>query len=791
MPVLDDRAISIEALLRMSAGKANPIPGSLVFLVLFLVASGSPFLVRAANPSTTVTVTSPLKFTVTQGGGAVRSKALTLRNTGTATVDWSVSASQAWLRFEPGAGSLSPNATASIDFIADPTGFAPGIYVASARIASPNSAPETFDVTMTEQPAFAGDAIASAERTFPADSGMVNVKSQYGAKGDGVSDDTEAIQQAISSVVHHPQIGPRIIFFPTGTYLVSRPLVEKDLKSQWNSLLTLQGENRATAIIRLKDNNPLYQSAQAPADVLWFGSQRGKPNGAGNSAFDNNIFDLTIDVGRGNPGAVALDFLGNNYCALRNVTLQSSDANHSGAIGLALQRYAPGPCLMKNVVINGFDYGIKVANSEYSVTFEDLTLLNQKRYGIYNANNVVSIRHLFSTNSVPAIYNVNAAGLITLVGAILQGGSSHSSAIQNQGTLYARDVASSGYASALQGQGSTITEYDSGPVVSQFGGKTASLNLPVEETPSFEDSNLNNWKSVIACGADPTGRADSSNAIQAAIDSGATTVYFPTGVYLVARTILVGGKVRMLEGFNSSLNPSGPVFSRGDSPAPLLKIEAGTSDVTLDHFRIGAYYPHPSPGVIFVQQDSSRPVVLRDSLIGGQATTIGYQNTNRGIGTLFVENVAAHPWQILFPQNVFARQINPEGNKTKLTNKGGKLWILGLKTEGVGTNIETDEGGSTEVLGGLIYPVWKTTADSASFVVKDSRASFIYAVSNYRPVASGGNFAVQIKETQGGVEKSLLSTSLPARGLGTMTALYSSGEPLPGSKKPEAPADSH
>src|SRR5208282_674692 len=164
------------------------------------------------------------------------------------------------------------------------------------------------------------------------------------------------------------------------------------------------------------------------------------------------------------------------------------------------------------------------------------------------------------------------------------------------GTLYARDVTSSGYASALQGQGSAIAEYDSGPVVTQFGGKTSSLNLPVEETPYFEDSNLSNWKSVTAYGADPRGIADSSAAIQAAINSGASTVYFPTGVYRLTRTIFVGGKVRMLQGFNSSLNPSGEIFSNTQKPAPLLKIETGTADVTVDHFRMGAFYPHPSAG---------------------------------------------------------------------------------------------------------------------------------------------------------------------------------------------------
>lgn len=761
------------------------------FALFLLLSLALLSVAQADNSPLTITVTSPIKLTTTQGGEAVRARGLGVKNTGNTKMEWTAFSNQAWLRFEPSSGTLAPNGTAAIELVADPAGFAPGIYVASAQIRTGTAAPRTFDVTMAEQSAFAGDIIGSVERTFPPDSGMVNVKTQYGAKGDGVSDDTEALQQAISATVHHPQAGPRIIYFPAGTYLVSRPLLEKDLKGQWDSLLTLQGENRATTILKLTDKNPLYQSVNAPAQVVVFASQNGRANGAGNSAFDNNIFDMTIDVGRGNPGAVALDYLGNNYCALRNVTLQSSDPSHAGAIGLAMLRYAPGPCLMKNVAINGFDYGIKIANTEYSATFEDLTLLNQKLCGICNAGNVLSIRHLFSNNAGPAINNENAAGLITLIGGILRGGSPRVSAIQNQGTLYARDVVSSGYLSALQGQPSaSIAEYDSGPVVTQFGAKPASLNLAVEETPAFEDSNLSNWKSVLAYGADPTGTTDSSSAIQKAIDSGATTVYFPTGVYQTAKTILVRGSVRMIEGFNSSFNPAGDVFSSGENPAPLFKIEGGRADVTLDHLRIGAFYPRPVPGVIFVQQDSSRPLVLRDSLIGVQPTTVAYQNTSRGTGTLFVENVAAEPWQIMFPQSVFARQINPEGGITKITNKGGKLWILGLKTEGIGTNVETDQDGSTEVLGGLVYPVWKILPDSASFVVNDSRASFIYAVSNYKPAAAGTNFTIQVQETRHGATKSVLGSGLPTRGLGTMMPLYSSADPSTDSGSPR-PAASH
>lgn len=739
-----------------------------------LIFAGPQSATRTADSPLIVTVISPIKFSVTQGGGAARSRAVELTNTGNARLEWTGTTNQGWLRLEPASGSLPPKAAASIELVADPAGFAPGIYVASAQIASPTATAHTFEVNMTEQSALAEVHIANAQRAFPPDSGMVNIKTRYGAKGDGVTDDTAVIQQAISATVHHPGVGPRIIYFPAGTYLVSHPLLEKDLMGRWSSLLTLQGENRATTIIKLTDNNPLYQSASAPADVLDLASQNGRKDGSGNSAFDNNIFDMTIDVGRGNPGAIALDYMANNYCALRDVTLQSSDPRHSGAIGLALLRYAPGPCLMKNLVINGFDYGIKVANNEYSLTFEDLTLLNQKLYGIYNANNILSIRRLFSSNSVPAIHNENAAGLITLIGGTLQGGSSTVPAIENHGTLYARDITSSRYASVMKGvPGNSITEYDSGPAVTQFGANTSSLNLPVDETPAFEDSTLGNWKSVTAFGADPTGQSDSSAAIQAAIDSGATTIYFPTGVYVTTRTLVIHGKVRMLEGFDSSINPSGETFSHADNPVALITIEAGTADVTINHFRLGAFYAHPSPGVIFVKQDSARALVLRDSLLGGLPSTIAYQNTSKGTGTLFVENVTGTPWHILFPQKIFARQVNPEGHATKISNNGGTLWILGLKTEGIGTNIETTQGGSTEVLGGLIYPVWKTSADTASFVVTDSRASFIYAVSSYKPPAAGTNFATQIRETHHGVSQSLPSTSLPSRGFGKMMPLYS------------------
>src|SRR5215467_11483649 len=159
------------------------IPSSRFALFSLLFISSLAVVASSPDSPLTVTVASPIKLTADQGGGAVRTRKLEIRNTGRTKLEWTASATQAWLRFEPPGGSLAPKATATVELVADPTGFSPGIYSASAQISAPQSRPQYFDVTMIEQSAFAGVPIGNADRTFPPDSGMVNVKTEYGAKG--------------------------------------------------------------------------------------------------------------------------------------------------------------------------------------------------------------------------------------------------------------------------------------------------------------------------------------------------------------------------------------------------------------------------------------------------------------------------------------------------------------------------------------------------------------------------------------------------------------------------------
>ncbi|GAA5189755.1 hypothetical protein GCM10023322_43170 [Rugosimonospora acidiphila] len=691
---------------------------------------------------------------------------------------------------------------------------------ASQATAQPATAQPATAQPATAQPALAAHTTAAKkapkptgadtswqkqpqERTFPADSGMVNVKTDYGAVGDGVHDDTAAIQAAIQGTIRRQDVS-RILYFPAGTYLVSKPLVWKNPSGGFDAELTLQGENQGKTVIKLTDHNPLFQNATLPNSVIQTDSlnpsSADAAAGGGNNGFDNYLFDLTVDTGRGNPGANAVNFIGNNYCGLRDVTLRSGDPKHIGVAGLAMMRYATGPCMMKNLSVDGFQYGVEAGRQEYSVTFDNVALKNQLDAGIINTDNVLSIENLSSQNTVPAVENFGSSatgfsGLVTLIGATLKGGSHQVSAIQNFQTLYARNVVTTGYKSAISDsqmqpvKGATVTEYDSGPTYTQFGGGSSSLNLPVKPTPQFEETDLSKWASVVTFGADPTGAKDSAAAVQAAIDSGATTVYFPAGRYILNSPVTVRGNVRAIEGFDSRVVPNGPTYTSASATTrtPFF-IFANDNDVIVDHIRFGngsVTYP----GLLYVQNNSSHAVTIRDTVFDRLDPGNLYQNGPNGTGDLFIEDVTGSGWTIQGPQHVYARQFDPEGGIPKVINDGGTLWVFGLKVERpsdathVAGVIDTEDGGSTELLGGLIYPVVTVPVNQAAFVVNNSRASFVYAVSVHNPLVADpntpdGDFKIQVQETQDGVTSNLLSTTVFAQDSrgpqGVMMPLYTS-----------------
>ena len=582
----------------------------------------------------------------------------------------------------------------------------------------------------------------TADRVFPADSGVANIKN-YGAKGDGLTDDTLAIQTAIQSVSRgYGQQGT--IYFPNGTYLVSKALEWRNGQGDWWPYLNFQGQSRTNTVIKLKNNAFAYSNLSAPRAVIVTGSQNPiSTDGGGNQAFFNSIYNLTVDTGS-NPGVIGIDYMANNKGAIRDVIIRGQ-----GNIGLNLSRAWPGPCLIKNVRIEGFNIGIaSLSHYQFGVTFEHITLVNQKQSGIANDNNILSIRGLVSTNSVPVIRSTGGFGLITLLDSNFSGGSSAVSAIEYTGALYTRNITATGYRSAINNiPGLTVSEFASQPLLTLFPPRQK-LQLPIQDAPEFNEP-VSSWTSVVAFGARPNDNIDDAAAIQAAIDSGRSTIYFPTGAYNIGSTVRVRGNVRKIVGMDSFIYgmPSRHL------PDPYLRYEPGTnSSVIVERLNVNGW----------TEQASPQTLVLLDCGEGNYRATTG-------AGSLFGENVKIGRWEFAPGQNVWLRQLNTEfTTATRIVNRGAHLWILGLKTEDPYTVIETQAGGQTEVLGGLLYPGQGGTAVPANdiaFVNNQSQISLVYVTGID---AGGQDYTNHVHETKGGVTRTLTKSFTYSRGNGSL-----------------------
>jgi hypothetical protein len=579
---------------------------------------------------------------------------------------------------------------------------------------------------------------------FPAAAGVWNVKlPPFNARGDGVTDDADALQRALD----HAQGTKGTLVLPAGEYMVSRPL--RLTPGRGYGYTNLRGAGRERTTIRLRDG-ALTDPAR-PAALLSMGF-KGKEDGSGVHAdwFNNNVADLTLDTGRGNPGAIGLRFYSNNVGSLCEVAVRSGDGQ--GLLGLDLA-YADqnGPCLIRKVRIQGFATGVRTGGTVNSQTIEHLEV-DASKLGWENMGQCLSIRGLKLRTGGEGF--INRFGVVTLIDAEVVGGegSADRPAVGSGETIFVRNLRTRGFARAIDNlrkgdaptpgaQGPDVSEWVSSAPLSLFPAQgPRSLGLPVLETPASEAGAPQGWVNVRAWRR--MSDLDDSASLQRAIDSGAQVVYFPKGGPLYfGEEVELRGPLHTLVGLHTQVHGAkGPArWKLGAQAAKRVELRDLTGEVHVEH---------AGPGTLVVRNGQGTGGVLA------------------GGGDLFLENVTAD-WAFRGGR-AWARQLNNEREGLHLDNSGAALWVLGLKTERGGTLIRTGAGAATELLGGLSYTTTQGKL-GPMFESTDARVSYVLGEVCY----TGDPYAVLVRETRGGVAREL------KRGAAPLRASFLQGSELP------------
>ncbi|MEM8837233.1 MAG: glycosyl hydrolase family 28-related protein, partial [Pseudomonadota bacterium] len=583
-----------------------------------------------------------------------------------------------------------------------------------------------------------GDQLSEADFSFdspipfPDDFGIINV-ADFGVIADDGIDDTAALQALFDTFATRVTY-----FFEDGVYDISDTLTfPNGVGTPVPNFITIQGESEDGTIFKLADNlnfqGGIFEYTPGVAQ-----------------AFNNRVMDVTFDIGIGNPDAIGLSFNGNNQSAIRNVTIRSEDG---GSIGLNLTTGETGPILIEDVTIEGFNIGIDNRFQGNSVTVEGLTLRGQE-IGINNGfADGIFARQVDYEGPGVGLVNGNQSSRALLIDSEFTSTDPDMAdpAIINTRFFYGENITTEGFNRSLENQiqgffgnrdvnVDDIDEYFAvgsatsgrGGAFQLFDSPDTRIGLELKETPDVPlDPDFDNWANIADFGGVPG--VDATAAFQAAIDSGATTVYIPPSDerWIFEGEIVVRGNVERVIGSDAGVLGRNTVFRIADGEPDVVIFEA-----------INAFGNGGNPTVFL--HDSDRTVVLQD-ITGGryEAVAEGEQ------GDVYFENFVGPSVQ-LKDQNAYARQLNTEGDtealgfEANIVNDGANFVVLGLKTEGPGTIVKTINDGVSEILGS--WHNGPVDNDAPRFVTED--AHIFAAITTGATSASNFNL---VEETRDGV----------------------------------------
>jgi hypothetical protein len=453
------------------------------------------------------------------------------------------------------------------------------------------------------QAASAAPASVSAYQAMPDDPSAITVR----AKGDGIADDSDALQRAIDSAAHQGAGG--VVFLPSGRYRISRSILVP-------IAVRVYGVGKTRPVLVLGANTPGFQKgvgnmviftgtdtynigkvAMPVPSAVPFSTEPGKAvRDANSSTFYSALSNVDFEVGEGNPAA----------SGVRMHTAQHSNLAH---IDFRMGSGLAGVYQVGNIAYNlrffGGRYGILAEKTSpaWQFTLVDSLFDGQRDAAIRENEAGLTLANTEIRNTPVGIEisrgygdwlwghdvrmeNVSKAGVII---------SNENNAYTQVGfeRISARNVPvfarfrDSGKQLAGQGRNYQVAEFNHGLKLSGLSEPGQfDTNYRIAAQPAKADvarvmralPPTTEWASVRSFGAKGDGVSDDTAAIQKAIDS-RRVVYLPLGFYAVNDTIrlkpdsvLIGlhpGQTRLV------LPNGSPLYQGTGTPKALLESARG------------------------------------------------------------------------------------------------------------------------------------------------------------------------------------------------------------------------
>lgn len=443
---------------------------------------------------------------------------------------------------------------------------------------------------------------------------------QFPVHPDGKADDSAAIQQAINKVQEATEQG--VVFIPSGRYRLNRTLFV------WPGI-RLIGYGPTRPVFVLPDNTPGFQ--QGPAYMVFFAGFRPGtlpprfqelmmsryPGGhppptpgtvpptfvpdANPGTFYTALSNINFEIGKGDPGAVAVRFhvaqhcylahmdfhLGSGLAAIEEVGNEAEDLHfYGGQYGIITGRPSPG--WQFTLIDSVFDGQQQAAIKEHEA---GLTLIHVEFRNVPEAISIDAGHpdELWAKDT--RFENISGAAITISEGRNANTEINLEDSVCHQVPVFAK-LRQSGRQMMAKGETYRVSVFSHGLTMPHLGAraefKTAYEASALEKMPAPRPPAIrplpaqNTWVNLKSLGAKGDGKTDDTAAIQKAINEH-RVLYIPSGHYIVTGTVTLRPDT-VLIGLHPSTTQfdildSTPAFQGPGAPKPLLEAPRGGNNI--------------------------------------------------------------------------------------------------------------------------------------------------------------------------------------------------------------------